>query len=375
MSLKVSCTYCVSGKPSWTEEREWPCKRCDKNIKGITEFVEHLENLHPNQCGIVCPICDKELPSKRRLKIHVVIHSDKKATCPHCGKAFSEAYKLRRHLKEVHENLKDHVCATCGKSFARADKLFQHELIHVSKSEQPVEWIPIVNHVQEEAKMSSSDTSSDSSEAEDDPGDLVQASLEEFLDTQIKVEEVKNETETKIEKLDIPDEDSDAEDIEWEDESELEDNVDHMDDITDEDGEEIDDDVDYVPVKKSPKIEKRKRGRPKKIDLEDELINDEWQTSYEFTCCICHVQVQGFQAVLKHMSTKHKDKTELDPPYRCILCPNTFARREQIKKHLQSHVLEANQDTTDKTDNWLDFEDELQHTEKAVTKKDSKTFR
>ena len=24
------------GKPSWTEEREWPCKRCDKSIKGIT---------------------------------------------------------------------------------------------------------------------------------------------------------------------------------------------------------------------------------------------------------------------------------------------------------------------------------------------------
>ena len=70
------------GKPSWTEERDWPCKRCGKSIKGISEFVEHLDTFHPNQCGIVCPICDKELPSKRRLKIHVVIHSDKKATCP-----------------------------------------------------------------------------------------------------------------------------------------------------------------------------------------------------------------------------------------------------------------------------------------------------
>jgi hypothetical protein len=79
----VSSTNALGrGKPSWTEEREWPCKRCDKNIKGISDFVEHLDTIHPNQCGIVCPICDKELPSKRRLKIHVVIHSDKKATCP-----------------------------------------------------------------------------------------------------------------------------------------------------------------------------------------------------------------------------------------------------------------------------------------------------
>ena len=84
MKNESNFLYKISGrgKPSWTEEREWPCKRCDKNIKGITEFVDHLDTIHPNQCGIVCPICDKELPSKRRLKIHVVIHSDKKATCP-----------------------------------------------------------------------------------------------------------------------------------------------------------------------------------------------------------------------------------------------------------------------------------------------------
>ena len=35
------------------------------------------------------------------------------------------------------------VCATCGKGFARADKLFQHELVHVPKSDRPVEWVPI----------------------------------------------------------------------------------------------------------------------------------------------------------------------------------------------------------------------------------------
>ena len=37
----------------------------------------------------------------------------------HCGKDFSEGYKLRRHLREVHDKLKEHVCSTCGKTFAR----------------------------------------------------------------------------------------------------------------------------------------------------------------------------------------------------------------------------------------------------------------
>ena len=83
----------------------------------------------------------------------------------HCGKDFSEGYKLRRHLREVHDKLKEHVCSTCGKTFARGDKLFQHELIHVSKTEQPVEWVPIstdapnINNTNPED--STSDTSSD----------------------------------------------------------------------------------------------------------------------------------------------------------------------------------------------------------------------
>ena len=118
----------------------------------------------------------------------------------HCGKAFSEAYKLRRHLREVHDNLKDHVCSTCGKTFARADKLFQHELIHVSKSEQPVEWIPIAQQVQDQdSKMSSSDTSSDSSSDDDDGHDNVQANIDVLLETQIKEEKETNNTEVKLE--------------------------------------------------------------------------------------------------------------------------------------------------------------------------------
>ena len=114
-------------------------------------------------------------------------------------------------MREVHDNLKDHVCSTCGKTFARADKLFQHELIHVSKSEQPVEWMPIAKqeHVRDHDSkmMSSSDTSSDSSSDDDDN---VQYILDDLLETQIKEEK---ETKTTEVKLELPKPGSDEEDM------------------------------------------------------------------------------------------------------------------------------------------------------------------
>ena len=39
--------------------------------------------------------------------------------CDSCGKAFSFAGDLKRHIKAVHNNgLKDHKCDSCGKLFS-----------------------------------------------------------------------------------------------------------------------------------------------------------------------------------------------------------------------------------------------------------------
>ena len=64
------------------EMRDWNCRRCGQTSRGISDFVTHLDYVHANDCGIVCPECDKEFPSKKRLKVHMVLHSDKKFTCP-----------------------------------------------------------------------------------------------------------------------------------------------------------------------------------------------------------------------------------------------------------------------------------------------------
>ncbi|KAH3897337.1 hypothetical protein DPMN_021525 [Dreissena polymorpha] len=44
-----------------------------------------------------------------------------------CGKAFQDAYHLRRHRASKHEGPKRHVCVQCGRSFAAKYLLAAHE--------------------------------------------------------------------------------------------------------------------------------------------------------------------------------------------------------------------------------------------------------
>ena len=96
----------------------------------------------------------------------------------HCPKEFTDDCRLRRHIREVHDQTKEHICATCGKSFTRADKLRQHELVHVAKVDKPLEWVTIqskappavdqlgTSYIRVPKSDSSSDESSDSSDDE-----------------------------------------------------------------------------------------------------------------------------------------------------------------------------------------------------------------
>ena len=49
--------------------------------------------------------------------------------CESCGKSFSQAHNLTRHIHTIHENHKDYKCESCGKSFSQAGNLKTH--IHI----------------------------------------------------------------------------------------------------------------------------------------------------------------------------------------------------------------------------------------------------
>ena len=61
-----------------------------------------------------------------------IIHEDQKDyKCEICGKFFSEAEKVKKHIYAVHEGHKDYKCESCGKLLSKKQSLKAHtQLFH-----------------------------------------------------------------------------------------------------------------------------------------------------------------------------------------------------------------------------------------------------
>ena len=54
------------------------------------------------------------------------VQGHKNNKCNSCGKNFSKAGNLKKHIHTIHEGLKDYKCEFCGKSFSQAVLLKNH---------------------------------------------------------------------------------------------------------------------------------------------------------------------------------------------------------------------------------------------------------
>ena len=55
----------------------------------------------------------------------------KSGECPICGKVFSESRNLKRHIRMVHEGVKNFKCDLCNKAFSTAQYLTIHKRDHL----------------------------------------------------------------------------------------------------------------------------------------------------------------------------------------------------------------------------------------------------
>ena len=51
-----------------------------------------------------------------------------KFSCSSCGKGFPQAYRLRRHVREVHDKEKMYQCDECDKKFFKTNSLTRHKI-------------------------------------------------------------------------------------------------------------------------------------------------------------------------------------------------------------------------------------------------------
>lgn len=59
-------------------------------------------------------------------------YSKAKPVCNTCGKVFSEASSLRRHMR-IHKGVKPYVCHLCGKAFTQCNQLKTHVRTHTGR--------------------------------------------------------------------------------------------------------------------------------------------------------------------------------------------------------------------------------------------------
>ncbi len=74
--------------------------------------------------------CERTLPTAAPACPKCLIASAKHVFCPTCNMKFSGKFTLKRHIQNVHENLKLFCCVLCNRSFAAKIHLERHLLIH-----------------------------------------------------------------------------------------------------------------------------------------------------------------------------------------------------------------------------------------------------
>ena len=83
----------------------------------------------------ICSTCGKSFPQAYRLKRHIreVHNQEKTFNCNHCGKKFFKAGSLKRHVESVHEKKRPLSCQHCQSKFKDSTALSYHVKKNVCK--------------------------------------------------------------------------------------------------------------------------------------------------------------------------------------------------------------------------------------------------
>lgn len=108
------------------------CQLCDSFFESQNLLNEHIRKEHdPNDEERTCELCTphKMFKKTRYLLLHTqAVHSDQCYSCDQCSRTFSFKRSLDRHIKGVHENIRDFNCEEddCVKCFRNKFELKQH---------------------------------------------------------------------------------------------------------------------------------------------------------------------------------------------------------------------------------------------------------
>ena len=114
------------------------CDKCDKSYQRPSALLKHIKAVHDKIKDIECPHCDYKFSTRDALSRHIkAIHDKiKDFECPHDGCDYMCGRKshLLQHIKAVHDKIKDIECPRCDYKTDRIEHLKHHSKTCTGKS-------------------------------------------------------------------------------------------------------------------------------------------------------------------------------------------------------------------------------------------------
>ena len=116
--------YCVH-----EDHPESKCPVCGRTFYYKKGLQKHILTVHEGQRNHICELCGKTFGAESPLKHHFkVVHQGQKFQCEECGKSFVIMESLNRHIKRDHEGPpKIFKCKKCEETFTTKLDLHNHK--------------------------------------------------------------------------------------------------------------------------------------------------------------------------------------------------------------------------------------------------------
>ncbi|XP_063544149.1 zinc finger protein 182-like isoform X7 [Cydia strobilella] len=119
------------------KEGGYECEYCDLVFSSNPKKALHEQTAHQAKV-YKCSICEETLKSFYLKNVHLSeVHGveERRIKCPHCPKVFPQDNIMVRHLRRVHQKVKEHVCPVCGDMFFESYQMKVHLMAHTGRKD------------------------------------------------------------------------------------------------------------------------------------------------------------------------------------------------------------------------------------------------
>lgn len=117
----------------------FPCEKCPKVFKQTGHLNRHIKGVHDEIKDHKCKQCDYGASTSINLTAHIkIMHSNNQDmfSCELCPKTFNHKSNLKVHIKGVHCRIKDNTCAVCDFSASTSSDVKRHtKFVHLNIKE------------------------------------------------------------------------------------------------------------------------------------------------------------------------------------------------------------------------------------------------